>query len=124
KDDKDEQMTNVEDADTGNGDEEITDTEKADAKKTEKGKDDIKKAELPPSSSNLSVSSSFDPLPPIIKKVSVLEKDVQELKEVDHTTTLRALLRSEISSAVNAYLRSSLGDALQKVLQKHTEELK
>nr|GEX00885.1 hypothetical protein [Tanacetum cinerariifolium] len=30
---------------------------------------------------------------------------------------------SEIPPVVNAYLRSSLGDALQKVLQKHTEEL-
>ncbi|GJV15662.1 retrovirus-related pol polyprotein from transposon TNT 1-94 [Tanacetum coccineum] len=71
----------------------------------------------------LVVTTILDPLPAIIQRVSVLEKDVQELKSVDHTTTLLASLRSEIPSAVNAYLGSSLGDALQKALQKHTAEL-
>ncbi|GJU09735.1 hypothetical protein Tco_1132131 [Tanacetum coccineum] len=202
-DDEDEEMTNAEDADTRNCDEEISDAEKA-----KEVKDDIKKAELPPSSSSLSVSSGFGnqfltlssdtsligtvknttdaeinslldpsvltpipetpsvapvtiflpslivssishvllqtttpiPTPPIttksppvitipdllhaiIQRVYVLEKDVQELKEVDNSTTLHASLRSKIPSAVNAYLGSSLGDALQKVLQKHMEEL-
>ncbi|GJT56759.1 hypothetical protein Tco_0991813 [Tanacetum coccineum] len=113
KDDEDEEMTHAEDADTWNGDEEITDVVKANAEKTEEVKDDIKKVELPPTSSSLSVSS----------RVSILEKDVQELKEADNITTLRASLKSEIPSVVNAFLRSSLGDALQKVLQKHMEEL-
>ncbi|GJX09790.1 hypothetical protein Tco_0199649 [Tanacetum coccineum] len=63
------------------------------------------------------------PLPAIIQRLFVLEKDVQDLKEVNNTTIIRASLRSEIPLAVNAYLGSSLGDALQKVLQKHTEEL-
>ncbi|GKD94806.1 hypothetical protein Tco_1374643 [Tanacetum coccineum] len=58
-DNKDEEMTNAEDADTGNGDEEIFDTIKVDAEKTEEVKDDIKKAELPPTSSNLYVSLGF-----------------------------------------------------------------
>ncbi|GKD89653.1 hypothetical protein Tco_1365160 [Tanacetum coccineum] len=70
------------------------------------------------------VTTIPDPLPTIIKRVSVLEKDVQELKEVDHTTTHLALQRSKMPLAINAYLRSSLGDALQKVLQKQTKELK
>ncbi|GKA97953.1 hypothetical protein Tco_0825847, partial [Tanacetum coccineum] len=69
------------------------------------------------------VTTILDPLPVISQRVFVLEKNVQELKAVDHTTTLLTLLRSEIPSAVNAYLGSILGDALQKVLQKHTEEL-
>ncbi|GKD33913.1 hypothetical protein Tco_1249422 [Tanacetum coccineum] len=69
------------------------------------------------------VTTILDPLPAIIQRVSILEKDVQELKEADNTTRLRASLRSEIPSVVNVYLRSSLEDALQKVLQKHTEEL-
>ncbi|GJS44463.1 hypothetical protein Tco_0569506 [Tanacetum coccineum] len=107
-DDGDEEMTNAEDANIGNGDEVITYTAKEDAKKTEEAKDDIKKTELPPTSSSLSVSSGFD---------------VQELKEVDNTITLCASLGSEIPSAINAYLGSSQGDALQKILQKHTEEL-
>ncbi|GJW71396.1 hypothetical protein Tco_0128313 [Tanacetum coccineum] len=56
-DDEDEEMTNAEDADTGNDDEEITDAEKADAEKAEEVKDDIEKAKLPKSRSSLSVSS-------------------------------------------------------------------
>ncbi|GKB68277.1 hypothetical protein Tco_0929689 [Tanacetum coccineum] len=39
-----------------------------------------------------------DPLPAITQRVFVLEKDVQELKEFDHTTTLFASLKSEIPS--------------------------
>ncbi|GKE13548.1 hypothetical protein Tco_1417099, partial [Tanacetum coccineum] len=60
------------------------------------------------------VTTTPDPLPAIIQRVSVLKKDFQELKEVDHTTTHLASLRSKIPSAINAYLRSSLGDALFK----------
>ncbi|GKC37162.1 hypothetical protein Tco_1049546, partial [Tanacetum coccineum] len=57
--DEDEEMTNAEDADTGNSDEEIIDAAKADAEKAEEVKDEIKKAELPPSGFILSVSSGF-----------------------------------------------------------------
>nr|GEZ75582.1 hypothetical protein [Tanacetum cinerariifolium] len=64
-----------------------------------------------------------DPLPAVIQRVSVLKNDVQELKEVDNTITLSDLLRYEIPSAVNAYLRSSLGYALQKTLQ-HSKKTK
>nr|GEV49757.1 hypothetical protein [Tanacetum cinerariifolium] len=129
QDDVDKEMKDVEDAESGNGDEEITNTTKADAEKTKEVKDDNKKAELPLSSSSLSVSSGFDPtrdttdpvsinphypLPAISQIVSVMEKDVQEIKVVDHTILLLASLRSKIPLAVNAYLGSSLGDALQK----------
>ncbi|GJW87350.1 hypothetical protein Tco_0162690 [Tanacetum coccineum] len=231
----DEEMKDKEVDDTGNGDEEITNTAKANAEKTKVVKDDNKNAELPPLSSNLSISSGFgnqflnlsfdksivgtlkdsadaeikslldvqiqkeipqiqslsiltkpilviserivlstipeiltvtsttiplppnyvsaispillqqtttliptppitietppitiilDPLPAISQRVYVLEKDVQDLKTVNHTIALIALLRSKIPSAVNAYIGSKLGYALQKVLQKHTEELK
>ncbi|GKF73311.1 hypothetical protein Tco_0219643, partial [Tanacetum coccineum] len=58
-----------------------------------------------------------DLLHAIVQRVSVLKKDVQEIKEVEHIVTLRALLRYKIPLAVNAYLRSSLGDALQKSVQ-------
>ncbi|GJV51023.1 hypothetical protein Tco_1446764 [Tanacetum coccineum] len=71
----------------------------------------------------LFVTTIQDPLHVVIQIVYVLEKDVQELKEADNTTTLRASLKPEIPSAVNAFLGSSLRDALQKVLQKHTKEL-
>ncbi|GJX45325.1 hypothetical protein Tco_0262001 [Tanacetum coccineum] len=57
-------------------------------------------------------------------RVSYLEKEVKELKQADLSKTLHASISSEVPSAVNEYLRSSLGDALQKELQKHTEELR
>ncbi|GKE05394.1 hypothetical protein Tco_1397412 [Tanacetum coccineum] len=59
-DDEDEEMTNAEVEESGNDDEENTDAVKMDAGKIEEVKDDTKKAELPPTSSNLSVSSSFN----------------------------------------------------------------
>nr|GEW87078.1 hypothetical protein [Tanacetum cinerariifolium] len=64
-----------------------------------------------------------DPLLVIVQRVSELEKDVQELKQVDHHPTILAMIRSQLPAVVNEYLGSSLGDALQKVPQKHTEEL-
>ncbi|GJZ18310.1 hypothetical protein Tco_0554433 [Tanacetum coccineum] len=60
------------------------------------------------------VTTIPDPLHAIIQRVYVLEKDVQELKEADNTTTLRAILKSEIPLAVHAFLGSILGDALHK----------
>ncbi|GJZ26015.1 hypothetical protein Tco_0570268 [Tanacetum coccineum] len=56
--------------------------------------------------------------------VSDLEKEVKELKQADHSTTLHALIRSKVPSAINEYLGSILGDALQKEIQKHTEKLR
>ncbi|GKC51301.1 hypothetical protein Tco_1074046 [Tanacetum coccineum] len=57
--DEDEEMTNVEVEESRNGDVEISYAAKADIKKTEEVKDDTKKADLPLTSSNLSVSSGF-----------------------------------------------------------------
>ncbi|GJZ20744.1 hypothetical protein Tco_0557334 [Tanacetum coccineum] len=64
-----------------------------------------------------------DPFPAIAQRVSVLEKDVKELKQVDHSPAILAIIRSQVPATVDAYLGSSLGDALQKVFQKHTKEL-
>ncbi|GKD20078.1 hypothetical protein Tco_1221781 [Tanacetum coccineum] len=49
-------------------------------------------------------------------RVSDLKKEVKELKQVDLSTTLHASIRSEVPPAVNEYLGSSLGDALQNEL--------
>ncbi|GJX97245.1 hypothetical protein Tco_0353043 [Tanacetum coccineum] len=68
------------------------------------------------------ITTILDLLHAIIQRVSKLEKYVQELKEVDNTTTLRATLKSKIPSDVHAFLGSSLEDELHKVLQRHTEE--
>ncbi|GJY72169.1 retrovirus-related pol polyprotein from transposon TNT 1-94 [Tanacetum coccineum] len=208
--DVDEEMKDAEVAVTGKDDNEASDSVKADAKKTEEVKGDNKKPGLPPTNSNLSVSSGFgnqflnlssdislmgtsptllnvhvsvipkqsvptpsltlttetptstvppppliisaispvqklttsiptppittvapsvttivpDPLPAIVQRESELEKDVKELKQVDHSLAILASIRSQVPSAINEYLGSSLGDTLQKGLQKHTEELK
>ncbi|GJX11944.1 hypothetical protein Tco_0201803 [Tanacetum coccineum] len=52
-------MTNAEVEGSGKGDAEISDVAKEDVEKTEEVKNDAKKAELPPTSSSLSVSSGF-----------------------------------------------------------------
>ncbi|GJU04061.1 hypothetical protein Tco_1114399 [Tanacetum coccineum] len=57
--DADEEMLNVKVEDFGKGDAEVSDAAKAYAEKTEGAKDDSKKAELPPTSSSLSISSGF-----------------------------------------------------------------
>ncbi|GKB52563.1 hypothetical protein Tco_0903316 [Tanacetum coccineum] len=62
------------------------------------------------------VTTVLDLLPTIAQRVSVLEKDVQELKQVDHSATILASVRSQVPLAVNEYLGSSLGDALHKAL--------
>ncbi|GJT33186.1 hypothetical protein Tco_0923605 [Tanacetum coccineum] len=71
-----------------------------------------------------SINPKSETLSALQLRVSDLEKEVKELKQVDLSTTLHASIRSEVPLAFNEYLRSSLGDALQKELQKHTEELK
>ncbi|GKA67844.1 hypothetical protein Tco_0767761, partial [Tanacetum coccineum] len=71
-----------------------------------------------------SVNPESETLSALQLRVSDLEKEVKELKKADLFTTLHASIKSEVPSAVNEYLRSSLGDALQKELQKHTEELR
>nr|GFA11634.1 hypothetical protein [Tanacetum cinerariifolium] len=58
-DDEDEEMTNAEVEEFRNGDEENIDEAKTDAEKIEEIKDDAKKAELPPTSSSLSVTLGF-----------------------------------------------------------------
>ncbi|GJZ07761.1 hypothetical protein Tco_0542044 [Tanacetum coccineum] len=45
-----------------------------------------------------------------------LKKEVKELKQVDLTTTLRTSITSKVPPAINEYLGSSVGDALQNEL--------
>nr|GEX00143.1 hypothetical protein [Tanacetum cinerariifolium] len=60
----------------------------------------------------------------VLQRVSTLEKDVKELKQVDHSVVIVESIRSQVPLAVNDFLRSSLGYSLKKLLQKHTKELK
>ncbi|GJZ00971.1 hypothetical protein Tco_0518932, partial [Tanacetum coccineum] len=49
-------------------------------------------------------------------RVSDLEKEVKELKNVDHSSALRATIKSEVSADVKEYLGTSLDYALYKAL--------
>ncbi|GJW75109.1 hypothetical protein Tco_0134479 [Tanacetum coccineum] len=49
-------------------------------------------------------------------RVSNLEKEVKELKNVNHSSALLATIKPEVLTVVNEYLRTSLDDALCKVL--------
>ncbi|GJT69446.1 hypothetical protein Tco_1028732, partial [Tanacetum coccineum] len=65
----------------------------------------------------------LDLLPEVVQRVSALEKEVKELKQVDHSTAVLASVRLQVPLVVDEYLGSTLGDTLQKVLSKHTKEL-
>ncbi|GJS90563.1 hypothetical protein Tco_0773199 [Tanacetum coccineum] len=57
------------------------------------------------------------------QRITDLEKDVKELKTVDHSSTLLSTIKSEVPKAVKEYLGTSLDDALHKVLQKHSADI-
>ncbi|GKG29927.1 hypothetical protein Tco_0419825 [Tanacetum coccineum] len=46
-----------------------------------------------------------------------------ELKNTDYSAKTIAALKSQLSNVVDDYLGSKLGDALQKTLHKHSEDL-
>ncbi|GJY24821.1 putative reverse transcriptase domain-containing protein [Tanacetum coccineum] len=100
----DEVMKDAEVVETRKGNEEITDTTKEDAEKTKEVKDDNKKAELPQTSSSLSVSLGFGNQ---FLNLSFDKSTVGNLKD-----------------SADAKINSFLGNTLQKVLQSHTEGLK
>ncbi|GJV41951.1 hypothetical protein Tco_1420391 [Tanacetum coccineum] len=79
---------------------------------------------LPATEASYATGPPSKALTDVLERISTLEKDVKELKKVDHSTVIVESIRSQVPSAVNKFLGSSLGDSLQKVLQKHTEELK
>ncbi|GJT30776.1 hypothetical protein Tco_0911051 [Tanacetum coccineum] len=56
-------------------------------------------------------------------RVAELEKDVSELKTIDHSTKALAILKFQVPSVVDNYLRSKVGDVFQKELKKHTTDL-
>ncbi|GJT72875.1 retrovirus-related pol polyprotein from transposon TNT 1-94 [Tanacetum coccineum] len=147
-DDEDEEMTNAEVEDSRKGDAGISDVAKANAEKIKEIKDDAKKAELPPTSSSLSMlrstrcwiskiqyevphiqspsvltvpvsvisepvvptpipitplvapvttlltHSSVSTIPPL--RVAKLEKDVSELKKINHSAKALATLKSQV----------------------------
>ncbi|GJW11841.1 hypothetical protein Tco_1577668 [Tanacetum coccineum] len=139
-DDEDKEMTNDEVEESGNGDAKIFDAAKADAKKTEEVKDGAKKAELPPTSSSLSVSlgfgdqflklSSDTSLISTVKDTidaeinSLLDIKIQsEVPYIQSPFVLTVPVLSQAPTVIDNYLGSILGDTLQKVLQRHAPDL-
>ncbi|GJV42912.1 hypothetical protein Tco_1427448 [Tanacetum coccineum] len=55
----------------------------------------------------------------VLQRVSTLEKDVKELKQVDHSAVIVKSIRSQVPTAINEYLGSSLRDSLQKSYERH-----
>ncbi|GKC33843.1 hypothetical protein Tco_1046227 [Tanacetum coccineum] len=97
-DDEDEEMTNAEVEEYGNNDEEEdTDAAKADAEKTKEAKDDSKKAELPPTSSSLSISSGFGDQFLKLSFDSSLVGTVKDTIDAEINLLLEVKIQSEVS---------------------------
>ncbi|GJT82400.1 hypothetical protein Tco_1056742 [Tanacetum coccineum] len=56
-------------------------------------------------------------------RLSDLEKEVKEVKNVDHSSALLSKIKSKVPNAVKEYLGTSLDDALYKVLKKHDADI-
>ncbi|GJY45284.1 hypothetical protein Tco_0434347, partial [Tanacetum coccineum] len=56
-------------------------------------------------------------------RVEKLEKDVSELKTVDHSSEALVVLQSQVPTVVNSYLDTKFEDVFRKELQKHTADL-
>ncbi|GKG39219.1 hypothetical protein Tco_0463364, partial [Tanacetum coccineum] len=52
-----------------------------------------------------------------------LEKDVSELKKIDHSAKALASLKSQVPTVVEQYLGSKISDDLQNFLHRHTADL-
>ncbi|GJV12255.1 hypothetical protein Tco_1353796 [Tanacetum coccineum] len=94
--DEDVEMINAKFKESRKGDKEDTDAAKEDVEKTEETKDDSKKAELPPTSSSLSISSGFG------DQFLKLSSDTSLIGTVKDTTNV------EISSLLNIKIQSEV----------------
>ncbi|GKD55226.1 hypothetical protein Tco_1288613 [Tanacetum coccineum] len=64
-----------------------------------------------------------DPLLAIVQRVSKLEKDVQELKQVDRSSLILATIRSQVPAAVDKYLGSNQGGPEKQQMPKYSIKL-
>nr|GEW70221.1 hypothetical protein [Tanacetum cinerariifolium] len=56
-------------------------------------------------------------------RVVKLEKDVSELKAIDHSSVALVVLQSYVPTVVDSYLDTKVKDVFQKELKKHTTDL-
>ncbi|GKB29040.1 hypothetical protein Tco_0868441 [Tanacetum coccineum] len=76
-------------------------------------------------------TTNLPPIPEILTETPVsttqrlakLEKDVSELKTVDHSTKALAFLKSQVPTVVDSYLDTKVRDVFQKELQKYMANL-
>ncbi|GKB82791.1 hypothetical protein Tco_0949686 [Tanacetum coccineum] len=57
------------------------------------------------------------------QRITDLEKDVKEHKDVDNSIKVISTIQSEVPKAVKEYLGSSLDDAMHKVIQKNIADI-
>ncbi|GJV54496.1 hypothetical protein Tco_1450237 [Tanacetum coccineum] len=89
------------------------------------------KIEVPRNSTLLTIlvfvipEHTIDNPPEIVTTTSItnLEKDVKELKTVNHYAALLSTIKSKVPNDVKECLGTSLDDALHKVLQKHSANI-
>ncbi|GJU88356.1 hypothetical protein Tco_1300779 [Tanacetum coccineum] len=70
-----------------------------------------------------SVCSESETLAALRLRVTYLEKDVKELKDVDNSIKVISTIQAEVPKAVKEYLRSSMDDAMHKVIQKNVADI-
>nr|GFB89333.1 hypothetical protein [Tanacetum cinerariifolium] len=61
----------------------------------------------------------FKTLSAFHQRITNLEKDVKELKTVNHSVALLSTIKSEVPNVTKEYRGTSLDDALYKVIKKH-----
>nr|GEV54674.1 hypothetical protein [Tanacetum cinerariifolium] len=79
--------------------------------------------EAPQATTSTIAVTESETLSAIHQRITDLEKDVKELKSVDNPITVIAAIKFEVPNAVKEYLKSSLDDALYKVIQKHSTDI-
>ncbi|GJU12082.1 hypothetical protein Tco_1134478 [Tanacetum coccineum] len=62
------------------------------------------------------------PITPIPQQVSVLEKELSQLKQVDYSAQLLETIKSQIPAMVDAQLSTRLEDSIQKAFRSYTAE--
>ncbi|GKA16039.1 hypothetical protein Tco_0695786 [Tanacetum coccineum] len=58
------------------------------------------------------------------QRVSVLEKELSQLKQVDYSTQLLEMIKSQIPAMVDAQLSTRLEDSIQKAFRSYIAEFK
>ncbi|GJY32238.1 hypothetical protein Tco_0415733 [Tanacetum coccineum] len=71
----------------------------------------------------INVVYEFDALSAVELRVAKLEKDVSELKTVDHSSKALDVLQSQVPTVVDSYLDTKVRDVFQKELQKYMANL-